>query len=255
MMAVETENRDVEKLVKGQKAAIAAFFGVTVPTPPDRLFVVCNKIQAENLWTPEPLYVPHEKLSEGRSVPGLTHPLGAALYKWMRQNYVDADVDLLPGQWIIWDPIRRPDDSNGYQMYPDTGRFKELLVDLRGRADGIEVSDYSRRTPEGSRFGISADEIDGSRNLVAGEIARILDLQEGEVISTPSYASFNYVGNLCHPELGEVTTSEWLRDRFGRGDRLDGGDSDFGGLSGVYSWQSDDRSGLIGFRLQIAFLS
>lgn len=254
-MTVETRNRDAERLVRAQRAAISAFFGVEVPTPPDRLFIVCDKLRQEKLWTPEPLYIPYERLSEGRSLPGLKYPLRAALYEWMRQGYVDTDADLLPGQWVIWDPTKRPNYNNGQQMYPDTERFKELLADLRKRTNGIEIPDDLRHVPQDSRFDISADEIDGSRNLVAGEIAGILGLREGEVISTPTYAKFNYIGNLRHQELGEVTTSEWLKDRFGHGLRLGGGYSNFGGLSHVDGWRSGGRRDNVGFRLQIAFLS
>lgn len=43
--------------------------------------------------------------------------------------------------------------------------------------------------------------------------------------------------------------------KFGHGNRLNGGNSDNGGLSNVNNWQSDDRNDNIGFRLQIALYS
>lgn len=254
-MTVETRNRDAEKLVRGQREAVSSFFGAEVPVPTDRLFVVCENIRRENLWTPEPFFVPLRRLPEGVSFPGLKHPLSSVLYGWIREGYVDADADTLPGQWIIWDSTRRPKYDNEKQMYPDTSRLREILASLRERQDGIKVPDNLRHVSQDSRFGISPDEIDGSKNLVAGELAGILGLQEGEIISTPSCAAFNYIGNLAHPELGEVDTSEWLRNKFERGDRLRGGDSGFGGLSSVNDWLSGGRGGSVGFRLQVSFPS
>lgn len=197
-MIVEAKNADAKKLVRAQEEAIFNFFGAEVPAPPDRLFVVWEKIRQEKLWTPEPFFVPLRRLPESVSFSGLKHPLSFVLYGWMREGLVDASADTLPGQWIIWDPTKRPNYKGGKQMYPDTRRFKELLADLRERANGIEIPDYLSHLRKDSRFGISADEIDGSKNFVAGEVANILGLQEGEVISTPSYAVFNYIGNLAH---------------------------------------------------------
>lgn len=183
----------------------------------------------------------------------MKYPLSSALYGWIREKSVDADADTLPGQWIIWDATKRPRYNEGRQMYPDTKRFKQLLASLREIEDGIEVPRAYAYVPKESRFAISHDEIDGNRNLVAGKIAKILALQEGEVISTPTSAVFNYIGNLAHPELGKVDTSEWFRNSFGHGGRLVGGHSLFGGLSDVDRWRSDDRAGGIGFRLQVSF--
>lgn len=254
-MAVETRNIDAEELVRAQREAISSFFGTEVPAPSDRLFVVCENIRREGLWTPEPFFVPQRRLPEDVSFPGLEHPLSSVLYGWMREGYVGADADTLPGLWIIWDPTKRPDYRDGKQMYPDTRRFKELLVYLRERANGIEVPDDLSRVPKDSRFGISADAVDGSKNLVAGEVASILALQKGETVSAPPYAVFNYIGNLAHRELGGVNTSEWFRNSFRRGYRLRGGSSDFGGLSDVRYWHSDSGHDRIGFRFQISFLS
>lgn len=36
---------DVEELVRSQREAISAFFGAEVPTPSDRLSVVCERIR------------------------------------------------------------------------------------------------------------------------------------------------------------------------------------------------------------------
>lgn len=249
-MAVE---QDAEKLVSSQREVISAFFGTEVPVPSYRLFMVCEEIRQEKLWKPETFFVPQIRLPEGVSFPGLKRPLSSSLYMWMREKLVGDDADSLPGQWIIWDATRRPSYNEGRQMYPDTRRFKELLASLREREDGIEVPDYYAHVQKDSRFVISADEIDGSKNLVVGEIAKVLGLREGEIISTPSYAVFNYIGNLVHPELGKVDTSEWFRNTFEHGLRLSGGHSRFRGLSGVEGWPSGVHDNCISFRLQISF--
>jgi hypothetical protein len=49
----------------------------------------------------------------------------------------------------------------------------------------------------------------------------------------PKYLEFNLLGNLHHPEWGETNTWEWFEDEIKGGDRLDGGNSSYGGLAGV----------------------
>lgn len=241
-----------EKLVAEQSAAISGFFGIEVPKPGDWLFEAAAKVRQAMLFSAEPFYLPRIQLAEGLSFPGLKSPLDPWLYDQIRAKRVDADADLLPGEWILFDVTRRPNYNNGTQMYPDRPRFKELLADLRDKGEdgGILVPDSYKHVPKDSRFAISPDEIDGSKAVVVKAVAGVLALQ-AEQISTPAYAAFNYIGNLAHPELGGVNTSEWLRNKFGLGRRLFGGYSDFGGLSDVSLWFSDGRDGGFGFRLQV----
>lgn len=258
-MAVE---QDAEKLAQRQIKAISGFFGAQVPKPSERLFVVSETNRKEKLLKTAPLYVPRIQLAEGVTFPGLTHPLDPWLYEQIKLSTessftVDKDADWLPGEWILLDITRRPNYNKGRQMYPDTPRFKDLLADLRdkGSNGGILIPDFYKHVPKDSRFAISADEIDGSGNVIAGAVSEKLALQEGEEITTLPYSTFVYAGNLSYPHFGQANTSEWLRNKFGHGYRLHGGGSDRGGLSYVGRWPSDVRFDSLGFRLQARFPS
>lgn len=241
---------DAKRLARSQGEAISRFFDTEVPKPGDWLFVVAEKIASEKFLNVAPFYIPRRQLVEGVAFPGLKWPLDRWLYKQIKAGNVAADADWLPGEWVLFDVTERPGYDNGKQMYHDTLRFKEMLATLREQGGILVPNDY-RYVPNDSRFAISADEIDGRSGVVARAVASILGLETGQV-TTPPYATLNYVGNLAHPELGKVNTSEWLRNSFGYDDRLYGGDSDDGGLSDVHYWRSVDRYDFIGFRLQIS---
>lgn len=245
---------DVEKLVAAQRQAIAGFFCAEVPAPPDRLFEVAEKIRKEKLFKAEPFYLPRRLLSADAQYPGLKVPPSDWFYRQIRGGRIAKGADLLPGQWVIFDVSRRPNYNGGTQMYDDSRGLGEILADLRNQGK-IEIPDYCRKVPNNSRFAVSADEIDGRSKYVADRVASVLSLQSDEQVATPFYAGFNYIGNLAHQEFGQANTSEWLRDRFGHGRRLSGGDSDFGGLAYVYGWLSDSHDDDLGFRLQVSFPS
>lgn len=250
-MAVEVF--DPEKLAKLQAKAIGGFFGTEVPNPGEWLFKVVETNRTEKLFDVNrlaPFYLPRRQLAEGVSFPGLKYPLDPWLYDQIRTGNVAADADRLPEGWMLLDLTERPGYDNGKQMYPDTPRFKEMLADLRERGQ-IAVPDYCRHVRTDSRFALSPDEIDGKRAVVAEAVASALGIKT-EQVATPLYVVFNYIGNLAHPEFGQVNTAEWFKNNFRRVDRLLGGGSGGGGLSDVGDWQSDVRRGLIGFRLQVS---
>lgn len=244
---------NTERLVLEQRLVVASLFGIEVPNPGDWLFEAEEKIREGRLFETKPFYLPRRQLAKGLSFPGLKSPLDPWLYNQISAKRIDVDADWLPGEWILFDVTRRPEYNKGKQMYPDTDRFREILAGLRdkGGNDGILVPSNYRHVSKDSRFALSPDEIDGSKAVVVKAVVEILGLQV-EQISTPSYAAFNYIGNLAHPEFGEVNTSEWLRNKFGRGDRLCSGVSAIGGLSNVDDWRSDDRFDSIGFRFQVS---
>lgn len=251
----------VEELAAEQGQAVAGFFGAEVPAPPDRLFEVAEKISETRLFKAEPFYLPRCPLSEDSKYPGLKVPLSDWFYRQIRGGRIAEGADLLPGQWVLFDVSKRPNykDEDGEQMYSDSEGLGDILADLRDRGK-IQVSNYYRHVPRSSRFAVSADEIDGKSGFVAKAVASVLNLQPKESVTTPKYVVFNYIGNLAHPEFGQVNTlewfaEEWFADNFGRGSRLCGGGSGLGGLAGVDGWQSGDRNSGTGFRLQISFPS
>lgn len=242
---------DTEQFVRQQRDAIAGFFGVEVPPPPDRLFVIEDKIRQENLLVkPLVIYLPRRQLAQAVDLPGQSHKLSPVLYQLMREKLVAADADWLPGEYAIIDTTRSEPYNGGRQMYADTPRFKEVIAGLRDNGSIKTPREYSH-VPKPSRVAISEDEIDGKGGFVARAIAEIVRLQEGEEVGTLLASTYNYVGNL-YPEFGfgEVNIAEWFKNKFGRGGRLGGGNSDFDGLSDVSCWLSDDRSDDLGFRFQ-----
>lgn len=250
-MAVET--LDPEKLARLQAEAISGFFGMVVPKPGDWLFEVVEKNRTERLFDVRalaPFYLPGRQLVEGVSFPGLEYPLAPWLYDQIRAGNVVADADSLPEGWLLLDVIKRPDYKSGKQMYPDTPRFMEMLADLRDLGQ-VAVPDSYRHVPKNSRFAVSPDEIDGKNAAVANAVAAVLGIKT-EQVATPLYVVFNYVGNLAHPEFGQVNTAEWFKNNFRRGDRLFGGRSGVGSLESVSDWLSGGCSDSIGFRLQVS---
>ena len=245
---------DAEKLAKAQTEAITSFFGADIQTPPDQLFETAEKARVEKLFkTSKPFYLPRRTFTEGVNCPGQKVALSSNIYYYMREKWVNADTNSLPGMWILLDTTKRPGYKDGRQMYPDTKRFKDVLAGLRDDKK-IKIPDYLRHVPKDSRFGVSPGEIDGTNGFVSEEIAKILIVGK-EQVNTPTATTFNYIGNLAHPEFGRVNTSEWFSNNFGRGDRLVGGSSDGGGLGFVSRWCSGFHGGGLGFRLQVSFPS
>ena len=148
----------------------------------------------------------------------------------------------IPSGWRIVDATIRPDYTDGSQMYKDDP-LASLIAKLT--TDGK----ISPQHPS-SRFGISWDE---RKEHIDPQLKELLNLPDRVTISVPTEAEFNVLGNLFHPEWGEVSTYEWLDDNFEGDLRLFGGSSDDGGLSYVPHIWSDHRFGDIGFRPRIVF--
>ncbi|MDO8599866.1 MAG: hypothetical protein Q7R44_00430 [bacterium] len=231
-------------------------FGAEIPAPSDRLFEVVEKIREKKLFKATPFYLPRYTLSADSQYPGLKVLPSFWFSQQIREGRIAESADLLPGRWIILDVSKRPNYGDGKQMYTDSNGLGEVLADLRDQGK-IEVPYYCRKVPRNSRFAVSADEIDGKSGVVVKAVASILSLRTEEQIATLPYVVFNYIGNLAHPEFGQVSTAEWFADRFEHGDRLSGGDGDSvrGGLARVSRWLSDDHIDGIGFRLQVSFPS
>lgn len=219
---------------------------IEIPRPSDSLLAVAEKIRETGLFKASIIYAPKCQLEEA----DLLQPPDPWVYEQIRIGRITADSGWLPGQWVILDVTQRPDYDNGQQMYPDASVFREMLASLRDQQK-IIIPDEYKCIPKDSRFAISPDEIDGSSSYVTKAIANILDLKPTEIVSSLSYLSFIYFGNREHPEFGQVNTSEWFRDSFGRDHRLFGGNSGLKGLSTVSFWPPDMRHDAIGFRLQI----
>ena len=111
----------------------------------------------------------------------------------------------------------------------------------------IAVPDWCRHIPSTSRFGVSHDEI---TKCIVPEFATMAQI-EAEQASVPPYTTFNFRGNIAHPEWGQTNTWEWFANSFGGDSRLFGGGSDYGGLAYVYFDWSDYHRDDVAFRLRV----
>lgn len=250
---------NVEKLVAAQRQVVASFSGKEVPMPPDRLFEVAEKIREAKLFKAEPFYLPRRSLEAGSlradsRIPGLEIPPSNWSYERITGKGIpEQGADMLPNQWGILDVSRRPDYSDGTQMYADSKGLGEILADLRkqGKIKPSYFLGNNGKVPGNSRFAVSAYEIDGQDGFVGASVAAFLGLQIGERVTAPPYATFDYIATFYLPELGQASTWEWFANYLGRtAGRL------YGPNVGRLAYESTlgvRRSDKIGFRLLISF--
>ena len=143
--------------------------------------------------------------------------------------------------------IKRPNYDGGKQLY-ENDSLASILEDLR-KGNQIVVPDWCKHIPAVSRFGVSPEEISGPLASRFAEIAKV----DAANVDTSTYMAFNYLGNITHPEFGQVNTAEWFADNFGLGGRVYGASSAFGGLASVRDGSSGLQFDRLGFRLRVAF--
>lgn len=160
------------------------------------------------------------------------------------EGRVSKDVDLLPEGYCILDV--------GKESLSSSEGLGEILADLRDQSK-IQIPDHCKKIPSDSRFGLSAEEIDGEYSFVTKAVSGVLGLRPDEELTTPSCAVLNYYGNLFgRPGLGEGSVPEWLLNPFGRGGRLISVGL-CGGVDGVHPFASSSRHFRVDFRLMIKF--
>lgn len=136
---------------------------------------------------------------------------------------------------IIFDTTPKPNYIDGTQMYDDPESYQKLLADLR-RSGDIETVDGTRQVLETSRYGISDDEYESVVFPALMEQIGVLGMvSEGRLkpMRLPTTIELNIYGNQFAPYIGDTTGWEWSHNRFDRDNRLVGGSSGVGGLSGV----------------------
>ena len=151
--------------------------------------------------------------------------------------------------WAAMEAVQKPPYDGGRQLY-ENDPLASMLEGLRERGN-IEVSEWCRRIPAVSRFGVSPLELE---RHVYPLFARNAGVDQSQVGN--SYVAFLYRGNTAHPEWGKTNTAEWFtKDKLRDGRRLLGGRSDFGGHGDVGDWYVGDHHGDVGFRLRVVFPS
>lgn len=228
-----------------------------IPNPPQELIDALSKAKEEGIETLAPHFLPAARFTEdkvyimmqGNEVEypypkGWVKP-GDFLFEKVKNSLMPRNSLRLDSGWIIIDTTKRPDFNNGAQMYPNDP-FKTLLQALQALGN-IQGSSES-----GSRFWISADELDQHVMLA---IAELLGTEVSDT-SLPTVTEFNVIGNLFHKDFGQATTYEWLFNKVGGDDnRLCGGNSENGGLAHLTDRRSNFRGPLIGFRPMVIFPS
>ncbi|GEM_PF-5470881 len=218
-----------------------------IPTPPEELFTVWERGNKEGVRGMEPFFYPNVTLTKRSRFPGKGIKPEDWFWEQMEKGTIDQDAGKLPGMWVLLDSTQKPNYDDGRQMYEEDALFPVLK---RGREEGrIQITDWTKHVPVGSRFGVSADEVN---TFALPEVATLLGVKR-EQVSMPREIEFNVAGNARHPEWGQTNTWEWMADRFGVGGRLVGGVSGHGGLADVRHIASDYRNRFIGFRFQVAF--
>lgn len=239
------------QLIEKEHEALRAFFGKEVPvvTPPPELFEAQRVAETEGFGRIlEPIYFPAVKFEQNDEYPGWRIKPDREYWNRIRVARVN-DAAKFGGDWGLFDDSRRPNYDGGRQMFPEDSLAPMLS---QARKEGrINVPNFVKNVPEGSRFAVSPDEQD---QIVFPKLAKILQLTESvATVRRPTVMEFNFAGNLRYPHLGKAGTWEWLHDKFANGFRLIGGFSYDGGLAGVRDYWSDARDDSIAFRPLVVF--
>ena len=234
-----------EQLVVDQTQILERFFGQeAIPEPPKALLEFVERT-AELGFTFEPYFEPRVQFSQDSNYPGWHVKPVTWLYDQIKRGNVSPDAITLSGNWAAMEAIQKPEYDGGKQLY-ENDPLAPILEKLRN--DGkIAVPNWCRHIPSTSRFGVSHDEI---TKCIVPEFATMAQI-EAEQASVPPYTTFNFRGNIAHPEWGETNTWEWFADSFEDDYRLVGGDSGRGGLADVYYDWSGNRGGRVAFRLRV----
>jgi len=202
---------------------------------------------AEMGFTFEPYLEPGITLSKDAQYPGWHTRPSSYFYDLIRRGQLPPEAMQLSLQWAAMEIIVRPPYNRGLQLH-ENDALAPHLEDLR-RQGQIKVPNYVKLVPSVSRFAVSPQEVSGPVAERVAEIGKV----DARNVDAPTYAAFNYFGNVAHPEFGEANTWEIFADNLRGGHRLIGGDSDCGGLSYVYDWDAGYRHGRVAFRLRVGF--
>ena len=245
---------EFREIIEREAEKLREFFGydVEIPSIPDEITPERYEKWKEAGF--ELHYLPNEELTEERDLPGWKKKPGTRytpdrgwgieFFDEVKNGNLPKDSLKLPAAWVLTDAREKPQYQDGKQAYKEDV-LGPVLEDLRKRNI---ITDFKVKN---SRFNISWDEL--NKPEVKQAIAEAMDVPE-ESLRLPRAIEWNFIGNAYHPEWGETNTWEWFDDPYLRGRRrLSGGRSGPGGLSRVRWDGPGDRSGSLGFRLQVVF--
>lgn len=205
----------------------------------------------------EPHFLPSVVLTEETNFPGWkVQPEdwfwkkigeGKLLRRDQQGNLVQISEVNLGGIVVLVDARLKPKYKDGKQMWSnDKPLLGKILADLR---ESRKIAKYEYGS-QGSRFGVSAKEID---NFVISEYAKTIRFEPSQ-IRLERVIEGNIISQL-YTEMprkndGKTSSSVWYDEHFeDAGSRLDGGHSDNGGLARVNYSNVDRRWDDGSFRL------
>lgn len=142
----------------------------------------------------------------------------------------------LHGVSVLIDTRLKPAYDNGKQIYENDNLLGPIIKQLR-KAKKIAKYEYGSQD---SRFGVSADEWEKQVKPTLGEILKVSSvLLEPTIVANVIPQLYPY---MPRKDDGNTNTWVWYEEYFeDRGKRLNGGNSDNGGLANV-NWNDADNS-------------
>jgi len=240
----------LEEILARERACHLAFFGREFDLT---VFATTLKKYGESkirFWQKlglEPHFLPKISLQQDDNYPGWKVKLEGWFYNQVAAGKILRQVgsELVPVEAVnlgsialLVDPRLKPDYKSGKQIWDDDEALGLVVQSLR-KAGRIAKYEYG---PKSSRFGVSADEWEAE---IKPAWAEKLQLEPSQVRLELAEEA-NIIPRL-YPYMprkadGQTNTWVWYEQYFeGRGHRLYGGNSDYGGLANVHWLAAGDH--------------
>lgn len=226
-----------EELVRKERDAWQRFFGkeIDVPNHPEELIKTLERLSELGILGFEAHYLPKVSFAKDDEFPGWK--VKPDEWFW---NEASIKAKSLSGNWVLNDGRPKPKTVMEYyeQMYKND--FLAPLIERlsqEGRVKHFQPKYRDYYLPDGSIFSISWEEIHWA---VLPELKRMIGVPHNQ-LRLPKAIEFNVLGNIHHPEWGEVFPQWWFEDEYAVEGHLIRGGS--GGLARIdyapYEYQSD----------------
>lgn len=240
------EQQEFQELRVCEQEKLREFFGYGIDVPPLPDEITHEKYEQWKELGFELHYLPDEDLTKDRDLPGWEKKPNNWFYDRIGDGRISADATKLAGAWILADNRAKPAYIAGNQMYENDSKIGKCLKELRE-----QYLLKKCRTSVQSRSNLTWDEL--HRPRVRQALADVFGVALVN-IRLPKAIESNYLGNAFHKEWGGTEPLEWFEDSYDNGrERLFGGNSSFGGLSHIASFDPTLRNASVGFRPLVVF--
>jgi hypothetical protein len=237
---------NLQELAASEGAKLTEFFGRAIDVPPPPAEVTPERAAELKRLGFEIHFLPAIELKADVDFPGWLRKPDGWFYRQIEAGALKPDAATLPGAWIAIDARRRPDYAEDQQMYEDDPLAPALA---KLREHGAIETEFSK-VPDGSRFGVSAQEL--AQPEVRAALAGALGATP-ETFRLPRSIELNVLGNLHHLEWSEADGWEWLGDRWKKDGQLMGGRAETDDTTVAGGTEAKNRSGRVGFRPMLRF--